>query len=158
MTATRFPERASGPAERMAGFLAHLRMNGYRTGPAETADALAVQAARVSGGEAYNLVAMQVPHDYQIRGSSDYDDYGDMLREILESMARAAPPDRRLVMKMHPLDQGYKGYRESIPQWTRELGLEGRVDLIRGGDLGAHGLDIRRGLAAFVRAHLPQRL
>lgn len=41
MTATRFPAQATGPAERMAGFMAHLRLNGYRTGPAETADALA---------------------------------------------------------------------------------------------------------------------
>ncbi len=28
MPTTRFPERASGPAERLAGFMAHLRLNG----------------------------------------------------------------------------------------------------------------------------------
>ncbi|MEL7465813.1 MAG: capsular biosynthesis protein [Pseudomonadota bacterium] len=102
----------------------------------ETAHALAVQEERLSSGEPYNLLAMQVPHDYQIRCSSDYEEYGDMMREVLASMARAAPADRRLVMKMHPLDQGYKGYRELIPKWVREFGLEGRVDLIRGGELG----------------------
>jgi len=36
-----FPARASGPAERLAGFMAHLRENGLRVGPAETAAALA---------------------------------------------------------------------------------------------------------------------
>ncbi len=41
MPATRFPERASGPAERLAGFMAHLRMNGIKTGPQETGLALA---------------------------------------------------------------------------------------------------------------------
>lgn len=41
MRATRFPARASGPAERMAGFIAHLRMNGLMAGPQETRDALA---------------------------------------------------------------------------------------------------------------------
>ncbi|MEO0821064.1 MAG: VWA domain-containing protein [Pseudomonadota bacterium] len=41
MRATRFPARASGPAERLAGFMAHLRLNGLAAGPAETADALA---------------------------------------------------------------------------------------------------------------------
>lgn len=40
MRATRFPARAAGPAERLTGFIAHLRMNGVTAGPAETADAL----------------------------------------------------------------------------------------------------------------------
>ncbi|MEX5726793.1 uncharacterized protein Ga0609869_000146 [Rhodovulum iodosum] len=37
---TRFPARAAGPAERVAGFMAHLRMNGLRLGVQETATAL----------------------------------------------------------------------------------------------------------------------
>ena len=40
MGVTRFPARASGVGERMAGFIAHLRMNGLQLGPQETADAL----------------------------------------------------------------------------------------------------------------------
>ena len=39
--ATRFVERASGPAERLAGFMAHLRLNGIKAGPQETGLALA---------------------------------------------------------------------------------------------------------------------
>jgi uncharacterized protein with von Willebrand factor type A (vWA) domain len=38
---TRFPDRASGPAERIAGFMAHLRLNGIAVGPGETRHALA---------------------------------------------------------------------------------------------------------------------
>jgi uncharacterized protein len=38
---TRFPSRAEGLGDRMAGFVAHLRMNGMKLGPRETADALA---------------------------------------------------------------------------------------------------------------------
>lgn len=45
MRTTRFPARASGPAERMAGFVAHLRLNGLRAGPRETEDCLAALAA-----------------------------------------------------------------------------------------------------------------
>ncbi|WP_264759673.1 vWA domain-containing protein [Thermohalobaculum sediminis] len=41
MRPTRFPARATGPAERVAGFIAHLRLNGLGAGPAETAGALA---------------------------------------------------------------------------------------------------------------------
>ena len=102
----------------------------------ETAEARATQNACLREGAEFNLLAMQLPHDYQIRASSHYDDYADMLREVLGSMARAAPPSRRLVMKMHPLDMGYRGYRELVPQWVEDFGLQGRVDLIRGGDLG----------------------
>ncbi|MCB1481921.1 MAG: VWA domain-containing protein [Rhodobiaceae bacterium] len=41
MQVTRFAERAEGPAERMAGFMAHLRMNGIAAGLNETETALA---------------------------------------------------------------------------------------------------------------------
>ena len=44
MKVTRFPARADGIADRMAGFIAHLRMNGMKVGPRETADALAALA------------------------------------------------------------------------------------------------------------------
>lgn len=45
MRVTAFPSRAEGLADRMAGFIAHLRMNGLGVGPRETADALAALAA-----------------------------------------------------------------------------------------------------------------
>ncbi len=49
---TRFPQRAGGPADRMAGFMAHLRLNGLRVGVEETGKALAalatVQATEVA--------------------------------------------------------------------------------------------------------------
>lgn len=45
LTVTRFPSRAEGVSDRMAGFMAHLRMNGLSVGVAETADALAALAA-----------------------------------------------------------------------------------------------------------------
>lgn len=38
---TRFPLRAAGPADRLAGFMAHLRMNGFKIGVQETGAALA---------------------------------------------------------------------------------------------------------------------
>ncbi|SLN42390.1 vWA domain-containing protein [Ruegeria meonggei] len=45
MQVTRFPSRAAGIADRMSGFIAHLRMNGMRVGPRETGDALAAMSA-----------------------------------------------------------------------------------------------------------------
>ncbi|WP_170481166.1 vWA domain-containing protein [Ruegeria arenilitoris] len=45
MPVTRFPSRAAGLADRMSGFIGHLRMNGLRVGPKETGDALAALSA-----------------------------------------------------------------------------------------------------------------
>ncbi|NVO23806.1 VWA domain-containing protein [Donghicola sp. B5-SW-15] len=45
MAVTRFPARAEGIADRITGFMAHLRMNGLKLGPAETSDAMAVLGA-----------------------------------------------------------------------------------------------------------------
>ncbi len=44
MQVTRFPSRADGLADRMSGFIAHLRANGLQVGPRETGDALAALA------------------------------------------------------------------------------------------------------------------
>ncbi|MDZ7710593.1 MAG: VWA domain-containing protein [Roseovarius sp.] len=41
---TRFPARATGPADRMVGFIAHLRLNGMSLGVGETATAMAALA------------------------------------------------------------------------------------------------------------------
>lgn len=56
MGVTRFPARAQGPAERMAGFLAHLRLNGLRVGVAETAAAM----------EALTQVTATDPHEARL--------------------------------------------------------------------------------------------
>ncbi len=96
-----------------------------------------VQGRCVAEGADYTLLAMQLAQDYQIRASSPYDDYADMIAEVLDSMARAAPASRRLVVKMHPLDSDWRGWRKLAPAMARERGLGDRVDLIRGGDLGA---------------------
>ncbi len=45
MQVTRFPSRAAGFADRMSGFIAHLRMNGLHVGPRETGDAMAALSA-----------------------------------------------------------------------------------------------------------------
>ena len=49
MQVTRFPERAKGPADRLAGFMAHLRLNGIPAGLGETETALAALGIVDSG-------------------------------------------------------------------------------------------------------------
>lgn len=56
MKTTRFPSTASGVIERVAGFIAHLRLNGYHTGVAET-DAM-LSALRSVAIEEHNQVRL----------------------------------------------------------------------------------------------------
>jgi uncharacterized protein len=56
---TRFPARAAGPADRLAGFMAHLRMNGFKIGVQETAAGLAALAAVNAWDEAEARMALK---------------------------------------------------------------------------------------------------
>lgn len=95
------------------------------------------QARCAAPGADYTLLALQLAQDYQIRASSPYADYADMIAEVLDSMARAAPSARRLLVKLHPLDSDWLGWRRRVPEMARARGLGDRVEVVKGGDLGA---------------------
>lgn len=83
----------------------------------------------------YNLVALQMNGDYQIRSSSRFDGTEEFVEEVLASFARHAPADRQLIFKEHPLESGYYMWGRRIRRLARRHGLEARVQVIRGGDL-----------------------
>lgn len=83
----------------------------------------------------FNLVAMQINTDYQIRDNSDYNDLKEFLWETLQSFARHAPKDRHIVIKIHPLDNGLHLWFQRVARYAKRLGITGRVHTIRGGDL-----------------------
>ncbi len=56
---TRFPSRAAGPADRVAGFMAHLRMNGFKIGVQETGAALAALAVVNAWDETEARIALK---------------------------------------------------------------------------------------------------
>lgn len=77
MPVTRFPSRALGVADRMSGFIAHLRINGLKIGPRETEDALAALAAIDATDPVqarHALCALLVP---DAEGWRDFDDLFD---------------------------------------------------------------------------------
>jgi len=86
------------------------------------------------GNRPFNLVAMQLQPDYQIRGSSPYDHLSEFLTEVITSFEQNAPADRHLLIKLHPFDNGM----ENWPRWIDKIAarIRGRVHLIRGGNLG----------------------
>ena len=77
MAGTRFPSRAAGLADRMTGFIAHLRMNGMKLGPGETADALAVLGAVDATDPAEARLALKALIVPDAEGWRQFDDLFD---------------------------------------------------------------------------------
>lgn len=94
-----------------------------------------VQNALIEDNISYNLVAMQMRGDYQIRAASRFPDLVDFVDEVLASFSRNAPPDRKLVFKLHPLESGYHMWGRRILHMARKHGVLDRIEVIRGGDL-----------------------
>ncbi len=96
-----------------------------------------VQAQCEKDGADYNLLAMQLAHDYQIRASTHYDHLIDMVEEVFASFAVHAPKSRMLIVKQHPLDNGYQNWPRRIGMLKEKYDLIHRVRMIRGGNLSS---------------------
>lgn len=98
----------------------------------------AVRAAdeieRVSG-RPFFLFPLQLNSDYQIRVHSQFGTMHRAIDTVLRSFARAAPGATGLIVKEHPLDSGFNGWREVIGTQAAELGISDRVTFIEQGDL-----------------------
>ncbi|MEM9047275.1 MAG: capsular biosynthesis protein [Pseudomonadota bacterium] len=112
----------------VAEYLAWLLRLGVRAFTARRDEALVDQC--LAGAFPYNLVALQLQMDYQIRTSSDYAHIEEMLDEILASFARHAPPERHLVIKTHPLDNGLENWPRRLRGLTRRYKVGPRVHLV----------------------------
>ena len=88
----------------------------------------------------YHLLAMQLQSDYQVRSYTPYTHLEEMIDEVLASFAQHAAPGHRLVIKVHPLDNGAQSWPRRVRRIAKSLDVEDRVFLIKGGDLG-HMLD-----------------
>jgi capsular polysaccharide export protein len=95
--------------------------------------ALAIAASNTP----YFVLPLQLNSDAQIRDHSRFEHMGEVIEYVLESFARHAPGDAKIVVKNHPLDQGLMHYRRIIAQSRQRLGLYGRVEYLEGGDLTA---------------------
>lgn len=82
------------------------------------------------------LLAMQLQSDYQIRANSHYRHLSEMFDEVLTSFAAHAEPEDRLVVKLHPHDNGCEHWDRVVDELAAARGIAGRVAVIIGGDLG----------------------
>ena len=81
------------------------------------------------------LALLQRPGDSQLVKHSSVKTVGGFTRMVISSFACHADPDARLVFKCHPLDPGLENHRGAIQRLARELGAEGRVFYVDGGNL-----------------------
>lgn len=83
----------------------------------------------------YFVFTLQTPNDYQIRANSPYRHLAQAVDQVVASFAAHAPAQARLVIKLHPLDNGLEDWARIVARATRRGGVANRVDLIDGGDL-----------------------
>ena len=106
-------------------------------GPIARRRAARAEAALQASGAPFWLVALQLQSDYQLRDSAPYAHQTDAIREILRAFAAAAPPDHRLVFKLHPLENWRERFDRVVAGAAEAEGLAGRVLTLPEGDLGA---------------------
>ena len=81
------------------------------------------------------LLGMQLQSDYQVRANSHYPHLADMLGDVIGSFAAHAPAGHRLLIKQHPLDNGWETWDKVALRIARTFGVEDRIWFIDGGDL-----------------------
>lgn len=103
------------------------------------------RALDLVSGHPYWVFAMQMETDFSIRAYSPYADMDTPVAEAVRSFARHAPPDGRLIVKVHPLDPCLKRWGRRVPAIAAAAGVPQRVHLVHHGPLdamlrGARGL------------------
>ncbi len=83
----------------------------------------------------YYLALNQRPGDSQIVRHSDLPQVRHFYRKVIESFAKHAPKDHQLVIKGHPLDQGFSHHASGIDRAAKRCGVRDRVHFLDGGHL-----------------------
>ncbi|MBP2235705.1 capsular polysaccharide export protein [Sinorhizobium kostiense] len=95
----------------------------------------AISRSMVSANSRYFIYPLQLETDYQLRAHSPFNSQKEAIEEILISFAQCAPSTAKLVIKVHPLDNGLIAWRRIAATKAAMLGIEDRVAYIDGGNL-----------------------
>lgn len=98
-----------------------------------------------ASSQPYFVFPLQLDSDAQIRLHSPFGGIGEAIKVVVESFAAYAPPDTRLVVKEHPLDNGVRDWRLITEDIAKRYGVVDRVDYLPSGDIvpltaGARGM------------------
>jgi capsular polysaccharide export protein len=84
----------------------------------------------------YFVIPLQVSDDMQLGAAANGWSNEKLIIASITSFARSAPPDSRLVFKIHPLERGHSNARRLIVSLVDLHGVAERVDTIDTGSLG----------------------
>lgn len=87
-------------------------------------------------GKRYFLFPLQLDSDAQIRLHSPFAGVADALKLVIDSFAKHAPEDMRLVVKEHPLDNGVRNWKQATADIAVLAGVADRVDFLARGKIG----------------------
>jgi capsular polysaccharide export protein len=124
------PDRFYSPVpEYLSSFLRTYRRWRRRAAISETL------SAAQSGAWPFVLYALQLQSDWQIRANAPFDDQAEPLEAAIASLARDAPADLHLVVKLHPMDVGMIDWGARIDAMACQYGVADRVHFVDGGEL-----------------------
>lgn len=106
--------------------------------------ASAVVADLLAARRPFHLFALQLDTDSQIRAHSPFKRLPAAIEAVMTDFAAHAPADHLLVIKNHPLDNGWIHYPRLVRRLARRLDVSDRVRFIDGGNLDSL-IDAARG-------------
>jgi len=83
----------------------------------------------------YWLFPMQMQNDYQLRIHSPFDHQAEAIELIIKTFSRYAGLDEKLVIKIHPMDNGIEPWEKIIASLVEKYSVTRRVFFIDGGNL-----------------------
>jgi capsular polysaccharide export protein len=89
-----------------------------------------------AGPDPLFLFPLQLDCDYQVRVHSPFRAMHLAIEHVLSSFAGYAPPQARLVVKLHPLDSGLVDWAAITSHLAVEFGIADRIVILDGSDLG----------------------
>ncbi|MEQ8281594.1 MAG: capsular biosynthesis protein [Parvibaculum sp.] len=105
--------------------------------PLRRRQAVSIIERRIAEGDEFFVFPMQLDSDSQVRLHSSHNNMTDALDYVIRSFASHTSDSVRLVVKAHPLDNGWTNFRRRTREIAGRYGVSGRVDYIDGGDLQA---------------------
>jgi capsular polysaccharide export protein len=100
----------------------------------EARRAAAVERMLRRGKAPYFLLPLQLDSDYQIRLHSPFSAMTEVVEFVARSFAAHAPANAKLVVKLHPLDNGLVNRRRACHVTAQRTGLGDRLVYLDGGD------------------------
>lgn len=94
-------------------------------------------AELTASGQPYFVFPLQLEGDFQVRARSPFKGQAEAIERVVASFAAAAPPDARLVVKTHPLDNGLIDWGRIVDGICARHGITDRTRFLDGSDLSA---------------------